>query len=241
MPQANLETSVWCGEKAGAYLAERRKLVGGAMIVFLSAALIAQDLGRAMLHSDGGAWLNGKPAPMSSAVFPHDLVQTGKRSSAKIDEEGSTVTIQPDTQVQFDEDELFLDHGSLQLNSARSLRVRVSCMTVIPVTQEWTRYDVIDAAGKVTVIARENDVKIHYRLAPRPSKTPGSSDVTVHRGEQVTRDERCRTDSKPAQPLDADGAILNTPWAKAAGAAAIVGLTSWALCRGDDPVSPDKP
>jgi hypothetical protein len=230
-----------CGEKAGVRLAEWRKIVGGAMIAVLSASLVAQDLGRAMLHSTGGAWLNGKPAPMSSAIFPHDLVRTAKGRSAKIDVQGSTVTIEPDTQVQFEEEELFLEHGSLQLNSARGMRVRADCMTVVPLTQEWTRYDVIDAGGKVTVIAHENDVKIHYRVAARPSKTAGSSDVTVHRGEQVTRDERCRTDSKPVQPLDANGAILNSPWAKAAGVVAIGVLTCWALCRGDDPVSPDKP
>ena len=241
MPQANLETGSLCGKKAGVCLADWRELVCGAMIAVLSASLIAQDLGRAMLHSDGGAWLNGKPAPMSSAIFPHDLVQTGKGSSATIDVQGSTVTIEPGTQVQFEEEELFLDHGSLQLNSARGMKVRVNCMTVIPLTQEWTRYDVIDADGKVTVIAHENEVKIHYRVAARPSKDAASSDVTVHRGEQVTRDERCRTESKLAQVSDATGPILNNPWAIAAGAAAIGVLTCWALCRGDEPVSPAKP
>lgn len=126
------------------------------MIVILPASLIAQDLGRAMLHSDGGAWLNGKPAPNSSAIFPHDLVQTRAESTAKVDIDGSTVTIQPDTVVQFEGDEFVLDHGSLQLSSARGMRVRVNCMTIVPLTQAWTRYDVIDAGGKVMVAAYEN-------------------------------------------------------------------------------------
>jgi hypothetical protein len=212
------------------------------MIVVLSASLPGQDLGRAMLHSDGGAWLNGKPAPNSSAIFPYDMVETRKEGTAKIDADGSTVTIQPSTRVQFEEDELVLDSGSVQVNSGRGMRVRVNCMIVIPLTQEWTRYDVIDADGKVTVFAHENDVKVHYqRVAARQSKYAGSSDVTVHRGEQVTREERCRAASQPAQPLDAQGAILNSPWAKGAGIAAIGVLTCWALCRGDEPVSPDKP
>ncbi len=195
-----------------------------------------------MLHSDGGAWLNGKPAPTSIAIFPHDSVQTRTESTAKIDVDGSTVTIQSDTLVQFEEDELVLDHGSLHLNSARGMRVRVNCMTVIPLTQEWTRYDVIESSGKVMVVADENDVKIHYRQAAvRQSKNAGYSDVTVHRGEQVTREERCDAEPKPLQGLAARGAILNSPWAKGAGIAAIGILTCWALCRGDEPVSPDKP
>ena len=94
----------------------------------------------------------------------------------------------------------------------------------------------------MTVVAYENDVKIHYvGAALGQSKHAASSDVTVHRGEQITRDERCGATPKPAQALGAKGAILNSPWAKGAGIAAIGILTCWALCRGDEPVSPDKP
>jgi hypothetical protein len=127
------------------------------MIVVLSASLPGQDLGRAMLHGDGGAWLNGKPAPNSSAIFPYDMVETRKESTAKIDADGSTVTIQPSTRVQFAEDELVLDSGSLQVNSGRGMRVRVNCMIVIPLTPEWTRYDVAEADGKMTVFVHENE------------------------------------------------------------------------------------
>lgn len=240
MPQAVVRA------KAGVCLAEWRKLICGAMIVIaitviLPASLLGQDFGRAMLHSDGGAWLNGKPAPNSSAIFPHDLIETRKESNAKIDIDGSTVTIRPGTLVQFEGDELVLDHGGLQLNSARAMRVRVNCMTVIPITQDWTRFDVMDANGNLTVAAYDNDVKIHYQeTAVRQSKHAASPDVTVHRGEQITRDERCRAGSQPA-PVDAKGAILNSPWARGTGIVAIGILTCWALCRGDEPVSPAKP
>jgi hypothetical protein len=223
-------------------LAEWRKLVCAAMVAVLPASLIAQDFGRAMLHTDGGTWLNGKPAPHSSAIFPHDFVQTPQESTAKVDIDGSTVTIQPGTLVQFEEDELVLDHGTLQVNSARGMKVRVHCVTIVPLTQEWTRYDVIEAGGKVMVAAYENDVKIHIReVAAQRSKYHGSADVTVHRGEQITRDERCGAKAKPAQMVDAKGAILNSPWAKGTGIAAVGVITCWALCRGNEPVSPDRP
>jgi hypothetical protein len=230
-----------CAEKAGVCLLKLRKLVCGALIFVLAASLMAQDLGRAMLHSDGGAWLNGKPAPNSSAIFPHDLVQTRNESTARIDVDGSTVTIQPGTMVQYEGDELFLDHGSLQLSSTGGMKVRVNCMTIIPLTQERTRYDVIEAAGKVMVVARDNDVGIHYRrVAARRLKDGGSSDETVHRSEQVTREERCGAEGQPA-PFDGNGPILNSPWARGAGVAVIGILTCWAVCRGDEPVSPHKP
>jgi len=212
------------------------------MMVILPSSLLTQDSGRAMLHSHGAVWLNGNPAPNSSAIFAHDMVQTQKEGNAKIDADGSTATVQPETIVQFEEDELVLDHGSLQLDTARGMRVRVNCITVIPVTQEPTQYDVTDFDGKVKVVAYKNDVKIHYQgAATRRSKLAGSSDVTVHQGEQVTREERCGAGEKPAEAINAHGAFLNSIWAKGAGLAAVGVFTCEALCRGEDPISPSKP
>jgi hypothetical protein len=224
-------------------LAEWRKLVCGAMIAIMPASLLGQDSARAMLHNNGGTWLNGNPAPNSSAIFPHDLIETRTQNAAKIDADGSSVTIQPGTLVQFEGDEIVLDHGSLQVNTARTMKVRLDCLTVVPLTQDWTRYDVIDVAGKLTVAAYNNDVQIHYQgAAIRQSKHAASLEVTVHRGEQVSRDERCRAASKAAAtPPDAAGPILNSPWAIGAGAVAIGVLTCWALCRRSDPISPDVP
>jgi hypothetical protein len=212
------------------------------MVVVMPASLMAQSSGGAMLHSDGGVWLNGNPAPNSSAIFSHDLVQTQTGHQAKIDADGSTATVQPDTIVQFEGDELVLDHGSVQVNTSRGMKVRVNCMTVIPVTQEWTRYDVIDVDGKMRVVAHQNDVNIHYQGTVARRSKPGTSlDATVHQGEQATREERCGVAARPAEVINAKGAILNSTWAKLAGGGALISLCFFLVCRGDDPISPAKP
>ena len=231
-----------CRTKKGCLL-ELRKLACRVMIVILPTLLMAQDSAQAILHNDGGVLVNGTPASDSSAIFLHDLVQTQQGNGAKIDADGSTVTVQPDTIVKFEGDELVLDHGGLQLNTSRGMRVRVSCMTVIPLTQEWTRYDVTEVDGKMMVVARQNDVKIHYEgAAARRSKQAGFSDVTIHQGEQGTREEGCGAPAKPAAVAPAAAqAILDNPWVIGAGTVAIGALTCWALCRGDNPVSPSKP
>jgi hypothetical protein len=213
------------------------------MVVVLPISLMAQDSARAMLHSEGGVWLNGNPAPSSTAILLNDLIQTQKGTTARIDADGSTAAVQSETIVQFDGDELALDHGGLELNTSREMRVRVNCVTVIPLTQEWTRYDVIDVDGRVTVAALGHDVKIHYRtsVAQRSKEAGSSSDVTVHQGEQVTRDDRCPAAVKEARVYDANGPLLNSVWAKTAGLIVIGGVTCWALCRTSQPISPDKP
>lgn len=211
-------------------------------IVIMPTSLVAQGTDRALLYSDGGTWLNGSPAPDSSAIFPDALIQTQKAHTAKIDAEGSTVMVQPETVVQFEGDELALDHGSLQLNTAREMKVRVNCITVIPITADRTQYDVTDVDGKVKVVAYKNDVKIHYAgSAARRSKEGTSSDVIVHEGEQATREEHCGAAIKATAGIDAKVAILDNIWAKAAGATAIGVLTCWSLCRSGNPVSPDQP
>jgi hypothetical protein len=211
------------------------------MMVVLPASVMAQTAGGAMLHSDGGVWLNGNLAPNSSAIFPHDLVQTQKENNAKIDADGSSATIQPDTIVQFEGDELVLDHGSLQVNTSRGMRVRVNCLTVTPVNQAWTRYDVIDVDGKMKVIAYENDVNIHYGGAADKKSKATDSNATVHQGEQATREERCGAAARPVDVIDAKGAILNSAWAKTAGTAAIGGVLCWVFCSTGQPVSPAVP
>jgi hypothetical protein len=211
------------------------------MVIVLPASVMAQTSGGAMLHSDGGVWLNGNPAPNSSAIFPQDVVQTQKENKAKIDAEGSSATIQPDTIVQFEGDELVLDHGSVQVNTSRGMRVRVNCITVTPLNQAWTRYDVIDVDGKMKVLAYENDVNIHYGGAADKKSKAVASDVIVHQGEQATREERCGAAARPVDVINAKGAILNSAWAKGAGLAAISVVTCYALCRGDDPISPFRP
>jgi hypothetical protein len=224
-------------------LAEWRNLVCGVMILILPASLMAQDSSAAMLHDEGGVWVNGNSAPDSTAIVMHDVVRTQKDSRARIDGDGSTVTIEPETIVQFEGDELILDHGSLQVNTWRGMKVRVNCLTVIPPTQEWARYDVSDVDGRVLVLAYQNDVKVKYRgTAAWRSKHAELADVTVHQGGQATREERCGVAYKTATPADAKGALLNSMWAKGAGIVAVGVITCYALCRTNgNPVSPYKP
>ncbi len=225
---------------------EWRNFVCGFMVVVLvlPTSLMAQDSGRAMLHSDGDVSLNGNPAPASSAIFKDDLIQTEKNAQARIDAEGSTVTVEPETIVQFEGDELVLDHGRVQVNTWRGMKVRVNCLTVIPrLPQEWTRYDVIDVDGKVRVLAYQSDVNIHYGgggTAAWRSKHAELADVTVYQGGEATREERCGAAAKP--PSDAGKPFLDTIAAKGLGIAAVAVITCYALCRTNtNPVSPSTP
>jgi hypothetical protein len=213
------------------------------LIVILPVSLLADDTGAAILRSNGSVLVNRNSAPASYVLFVHDFIETQKNAAARIEATGSAADISPETVVQFDGDELVLDHGSLSVNTSRTLRVRAGCVVITPVNADWTQYEVSDLAGQVTVSALKSDVYIESRaIGARPAKPSARSDrVMVREGEQKSRDEKCSTvPVKSGAPVAGVGAILNSPYAIGT-AVGIIAATCLALCRHDNPVSPSDP
>ncbi len=215
------------------------------MIIILPVSLLGLDPAAAILHSTGaGVMVNNNPAPASSALFLDDLIETQKAAVARIDASGSTADIDAETMVQFEGNELGLDHGRLSVNTSHGLRVRVGCLTITPVHDaEWTHYEVTDLDGKVTVSALKDDVNIDARSRNlQQAKEPRQSDqATVREGERKSREEKCGATEKPPSVATA-GAIMNSPWTLGAGLAGIgVMICLGFVCHNDDPISPTKP
>jgi len=214
------------------------------MIAILPVSVLADDSGAVMLRSNPGVLLNKNRAPASSALFPDDLVETPQKAVARIEASGSTADINPDTIVQFEGDELVLEHGSLSVSTTRGLRVRVGCVTVTPVNSDWNHYEVTDVDGKVTVSALKNDVYIDARSSkPQQARQSSHSSRTiVHEGEQKSRPEKCgAAASESSGSIAGRGAIMNSPYVKWPAIAVIGVLTCFALCKSDDPISPSHP
>ncbi len=229
----------------GHFLSGWRNLVGLTLAVALPVSLLADDTGAAMLHTTGsGVLVNNNPALSSTALFANDLIETPKNVAARIDATGSSTQISAETMVQFDGDELALDHGGLSVYTTRGLRVRVGCLTVTPVNPSVeTRYEVVDVNGKVTVQAARNDVYVDAR-SKKPQdvkKSSRSEREIVHEGEQKSREEKCGAAYNKADRIPGVGAIMNSTYAKWIGAGIVGGLTCWVLCRSDDALSPAKP
>ncbi len=215
------------------------------MIAILAASSLADDGPTAMLHTDGtGVLVNGNPPPSSTALFAGDLIETQKSAVARIEASGSAADLDPETLVQFEGDELVLEHGRLSVNTMHGLRVHVGCLTIVPENStEWTHYDVADVDGKVTISALKNAVVINTSAGKlEQARQPAlSSGVTVHEGQQQSRDEKCGgPKSAPPSPMGG-GNIMNSPWTIGGGAVGIGVLTCLALCRGPEPISPTKP
>jgi len=210
----------------------------------LPVSSLGQEAATAILRSNGSVLLNHNPAANPTAIYRDDMIETQKSAAARIEIAGSAADVNPETMLQFEGDELVLDHGSLVVNTSHGLRVRVGCVTVTPVNAEaWTHYEVADVDGKVKVFATKSDVYLNARSNKLESAKDAkrSTREIVREGEQKTRSEKCGAGDLDQDHLAGRGAVFNSPWAKY-GTIGLVGvLTCWALCRSDDPISPAKP
>jgi len=196
------------------------------MAAVVPQSLLSQELpahaGGAILHSQGGVWINGSEARDSSAVFPGDLIETKPGASADLRFEGSTVLLAPESVAKFQGDFLELDHGGVSVGTSRAFQVHVNCMHVVPVlNNQWTEYVVTDLSGVVQVAARKNDVYVEHEkgLGKPAQENDFSQRATVHEGHQESYDESEVCGTK--RPTGASTSV-SPKWIAAAGGAALL-------------------
>ena len=193
------------------------------LLLILPTSLMGQDLpqqsGGAILHADGGVWVNGYEAHDSSAVFPGDLIETKPGFSANLSLDGSTILLAPETVGKFQGDYFDLDHGIVSVVSSKGFKVRVNCIRVLPVLNEWTEYVVTDLSGTVQVNARKKDVNVEHEEKvgkPSPEKA-ATGNGSVHEGEQK-KYESTEICGAPPPPNNASNGI-NPKWMEVGGGA----------------------
>lgn len=219
-------------------MAAFRRVVSCVLLLIVPASLFAADSGAAMLYANGAAWLNGSHVPSSSAIFTGDLVQTRSDSAANIHAPGSSITVLGDSLVQFEGTSLKVEHGGVSVSTSKGVATTAGDVRVAPVSNAWTEFNVTDIDGTVRIAARKGDLTV----------TDDDGTVTLPQGQETTRDEptdqgdkkkdkRRGTGAAPA----AGGGVLNSPIAIGVGGAIIVGVTTWVLLQGSNPVSPSTP
>lgn len=218
-------------------------LVAWVLVVVLPVALLGQTPS-AILHTQGGVWVNEYEARDSTAVFPGDVLETRPESSANLTLEGSTVQLQPETVGKFQGDFFALDHGAVAVGTSRSFKVKVNCITVVPVTTDWTQYEVADVNRTVQVAARKNDVRVEResgREKPTAENATARGEI-VHEGEQKSYSET-EVCGAPPQPTSTRPP-LNPKWigAGAAGAGGLICVIAHCFGGGGTKqVSPSAP
>ena len=181
----------------------------------------------AILHAQGGVWVNGSEARDSLAILPGDLIETKTGFSANLSLDGSTVLIGPESIAKFESDYIELDHGKVLVGTSKVYKVYVNCVRVVPVLAEWTNYEVSDVSRSIDVAAHKDDVNVEHDMAhKKASDVQGGERASVHEGEQHSFDETgiC------GAPDIAKAGGLNTKWIAGGGAGGGALLLCALLC-----------
>jgi len=199
----------------------------------------------AIIHTQGGVWVNGSEARDATAIFVGDVLETKTGFSATLNLEGASVLLQPETVATLDDGVLVLDHGSVSVGTNIGFRVRVNCLTVVPVLKDWTQYDVTDLNGTVQVVASKKDVNVERTVNRRKpgAESENAQGGTVHEGEKGNYEES-QICGAPARTTGA-GSMLSPKWIAVGGAGtAGILICLLFLCQGNggkQSISPSAP
>jgi hypothetical protein len=212
-----------------------RALICWIVIFLMPSAVLAADSPAGILYGTGTVFLDGAQLTNSMPVLAGDVIETKEVGVAHLDMSGSTAIIQANAVVRFQASGLSLDRGSVSMATGKSLSVFARDFQITPVATDWTQFEVTRSGGMIQIAARKNSVTLKCGMG---------APTLIREGHQITRADAqdCGLAQKSSgAPTPVHGAILTSPWAEGAGAAAAGTLLFFTLRHYDDPVSPDKP
>ena len=207
-------------------------------ILFPAHMLLAGETASAMLYTNGAAWLNGSAVPKSAAVFAGDMLQTRPDSTARIQSNGSSVMVLADSLVKYEGPAVELEHGAVRVTTSRGLAARAGDVTVKPVNNSWTEFQVTDVDGRMQIAANKGDLMVQ----------DDKGTTTVTQGQETTRDDTTDTEKKKKKHRHGSGAapaagggIMSSPYAVYGGLGAAGAIGVWVWLQQEPPVSPACP
>ena len=207
------------------------------LTLLLPMQLLGADTASAMLYTNGSTWVNGSSVPKSAAVFAGDMVQTKLDSSARINTSGSSVMVLADSLVKFQGPAVDIEHGAVQVGTSRGLSTKAGDVTIKPVGNSWTEFQVADVDGRVEVVATKGDLTVQDQQGT----------TTLSQGQQTTRDDTSQPEKKKHRKhgtgaqAAAKGGIMSSTEAIWIGSGIVGGVTAWVLLQSDEPMSPSCP
>lgn len=190
-----------------------------------------------VLYGNGSVFLDGAQLSNSMPVMTGDVVETKDVSVAHVEMSGSSAMLQSNAIVRFRNEGVALDRGSISMGTGKSLSVFTRDYQILPVSPNWTQFEVERSGGLIHISAIKNDVEIRCG-AEKPT--------VVKEGHNLTRPDakNCGLADVPdaGAPTAATGPLLASPMAEGVALGTALGLLGWTLSHiGDDAVSPDSP
>src|SRR5208283_5940782 len=130
-----------------------RILVCLAAITSLSALAFAGSGDAAVLRSSGAVVVNGSAAPITTALFRGDKVQTADGGVVTISSPGSTILIPSNSQMVFNGGVLDLTAGTASISTTKGMTAHMDTYMVAPATGGTAKFEIKKTGNAMLVHA----------------------------------------------------------------------------------------
>ena len=134
----------------------------------------------AVLRASGNVDVNGAGTRHITTLFPGDFIKTDKDSVANIIEGGSSVLVMPNASVTFMGHVLEVSEGGVSVATSEGMAVIASGLTIKPVAQKPSKFEVAETEDSVVVAAREGTLTVD----------DGQQTSTVPEGQESTHKKK---------------------------------------------------
>lgn len=111
-----------------------QKMLALLLTVVCPSAILLADRPSAMLQTSGTVRLNGAGTPRSMSVFTGDLIDTADASAASVTRNGSSVVVDPNSSIRYQDDGFAILRGSARVQTVNGMTVHAGHISVIPAT-----------------------------------------------------------------------------------------------------------
>ncbi|MGC2108142.1 MAG: hypothetical protein WA655_01405 [Candidatus Korobacteraceae bacterium] len=128
-------------------------------LMLLCATVLSGQNG-AMLYAHGNVTLNGQAVGSSTSIFAGDRLDTADSSAVTINRSGSSIVVNPDSSIQYDQSSIRIMNGTARLSTLSGMSAQAGQLTITP-KDGIAKFDVVRSANGTEVTSREGALTLH--------------------------------------------------------------------------------
>jgi hypothetical protein len=136
-----------------------QKMLAVLLTVACPSAIVMADRPSAILQTSGRVTLNGILTPHSVSVFTGDLIDTTDASVASVSRSGSSVVVDPNSSIRYQDDGFAILRGRARVQTANGMTVHAGPISVIPATKS-ALFDVSSDGRTALITSREGPLTL---------------------------------------------------------------------------------
>jgi hypothetical protein len=154
-------------------------------VVLLCVATLGAQTNGAMLYSHGNVKLNGQAPGQSTSIFSGDRLDTSDSSVATINRSGSSVVVNPNSSVQYEQSAIHVMNGTARVSTLNGMSAQAGQLTITPQDAK-AKFDIVQSSQGTVVTPREGVLSVrdgNNTISLQPGQSKAFSSASVQRAD----------------------------------------------------------